>query len=398
MTRTAVIRTLFRSAAPPLCAVLCVAVVAACSGRGVGDSQAPAARIVDAPKDILDLRDTQIRSLQFVPAVSHSFAPHCTAVGSIDFDEDRAVAVFPPYAGRIGRVYVRVGDSVRKGQPLYTIDSPDLIQAESTLIAAAGVYRLTTEALARARGLYAAQGIAQKDLQQAVSDQQTAAGNYDAARKALRLLGRSRREIEAIAARRRVDRALVVTSPVVGQVTARVAQAGLYVQPGTAPAPVSVADRSTVWMNADVAEADLPRIRKGAAVRAQLMAFPDREFAGTVDVVGAAVDPGTHTAVVRSALRDPGGALHPGMLAHFVIQAGDPVVGVAVPPDAVVREGDGTMTVWVTIDQRHFTRRVVKTGMRQDGLVQIVDGLPAGEMVVGKGALLLSNLYAGTPE
>ena len=394
MSRTAVLRALLDSAAP----LLGVVVVVACSGRGAGDARPPAAAIVDAPKDILDLRDTQTRSLQFVPAVSHSFVPRCTAVGSIDFDEDRAVAVFPPYAGRIGTVYVRVGDPVRKGQPLYTIDSPDLIQAESTLIAAAGVYRLTTEALARARGLYAAQGIAQKDLQQAISDQQTAAGNYEAARDALRLFGKSRREIDAIAARHRVDRALVVASPVSGQVTARAAQAGLYVQPGTAPAPVSVADRSTVWMNANVAEGDLPRIHKGEVVRAQLMAFPDREFLGTVDVVGAAVDPNTHTAVVRSALRDPGGALHPGMLARFVIQAGDPIVGVAVPQDAVVREGDGTMTVWVTRDQRHFTRQVVKIGMRQDGLVQIVDGLQAGEMVVGKGALLLSNQYAGMPE
>ncbi len=394
MMRPAPFRLFLYSAVPLLCAVA----VLACSGRGAGEARGPAATIVDTPKDILDLRDKQTRSLQFVPAVSHPFTPERTAVGSIDFDEDRAVAVFPPYAGRIGTVYVRVGDVVRKGQSLYTIDSPDLIQAESTLIAAAGVYRLTTDALARARGLYAGQGIAQKDLQQAVSDQQTAAGNYEAARKALQLFGRSGREIDAIAARRRVDRALVVASPVSGQVTARAAQAGLYVQPGTAPAPVSVADRSTVWMNANVAEGDLPEMRRGAAVRAQLMAFPDRTFLGKVDVIGAAVDPNTHTAVVRSALRDPGGVLHPGMLARFVIQAGDPVVGVAVPQDAVVREGDGAMTVWVTTDQRHFTRRVVTTGMRQDGLVQIVDGLQAGEMVVGKGALLLSNLYAGNPE
>ncbi len=394
MTRTAVLRALLHFVA----LLPCVAAVSGCSGEGAGDARAPATRIADAPKDLLDLRDTQTRSLQLLPAVLHTFAPACTAVGSVGFDEDRAVAAYPPYAGRIGRVYVRVGDAVRKGQPLYTIDSPDLIQAESTLIAAAGVYRLATEALARARGLYAARGIAQKDLQQAVSDQQTAAGNYEAARKTLRLFGKSGREIDAIAARRRVDRALVVVSPVSGQVTARAAQAGLYVQPGTAPAPVSVADRAKVWLNANVAESDLPSIRKGAAVRARLMAFPDREFLGEVDVVGAAVDPVTHTAVVRSVLRDPAGDLHPGMLARFVIQAGDPIDGVAVPQDAVVREGDGTMTVWVTTDQRQFTRRVVKTGMRQDGFVRIVAGLQAGEMVVGKGALLLSNLYAGTPE
>jgi cobalt-zinc-cadmium efflux system membrane fusion protein len=79
------------------------------------------------------------------------------------------------------------------------------------------------------------------------------------------------------------------------------------------------------------------------------------------------------------------------MYASFVIRVGDPVRSPAVPEDGVVREGDGTMTVWVTKDSRHFTKRTVKTGLRENGWVQILDGLQPGERVVTEGAVFLSN-------
>ena len=79
------------------------------------------------------------------------------------------------------------------------------------------------------------------------------------------------------------------------------------------------------------------------------------------------------------------------MFASFVIRVGDPVASLAVPDAGVVREGDGTMTAWVTSDGRHFVKRTVKIGLRQDDQVQILDGLKAGETVVTEGAVFLSN-------
>ena len=88
---------------------------------------------------------------------------------------------------------------------------------------------------------------------------------------------------------------------------------------------------------------------------------------------------------------DPEHLLRSGMFASFVIRVGDPMRSLAVPVDGVVREGDGTMSVWVTSDSRHFTRRTVTIGMRQDDWVQILDGLKPGETVVTDGAVFLSN-------
>jgi len=281
---------------------------------------------------------------------------------------------------------------VEKGAPLYTIDSPDLVQAESTLISAAGVYELTTAALARAKDLFATQGLAQKDMQQAVSDQQTAEGALKAARDAVRVFGKSEAEIDAIVAKRKIDPSLVVKSPIAGRVTARAAQPGLLVQPGSAPAPYSVADTSRMWMIANVAESDSPLFKTGQDVRVKVMAFADRDFSGKISVIGETVDPNTHTVVVRSEISDPKHELRPGMFATYVIHTGAPLNSVAVPLDGVTREGDGTMSVWVTGDRRHFTRRSVTLGMQQDGFHQITSGLKAGETVVTKGAVFMSNM------
>src|SRR5208282_2023362 len=167
-----------------------------------------------------------------------------------------AVQVFTPYQGRIIANFASVGDDVTKGQTLFTIDSPDLLQAESTLIAAAGVLELTSRNLARLQELYKSRAVSQRDLDQGTSDQQTAEGNLRAGRDAVRIFGKSDAEIDEIVAKRTADPTLVVHSPITGRVTARNAAPGLFVQPGNAPAPYTVANIDTMWMLANVVETD----------------------------------------------------------------------------------------------------------------------------------------------
>jgi cobalt-zinc-cadmium efflux system membrane fusion protein len=306
-----------------------------------------------------------------------------------------ATQVFPPYQGRIVKLFAKLGDNVSKGQILFTIESPDLIQADSTLIAAAGVLDLTTRALERAKELYKVQGIAEKDLQQATSDQQTAEGALKAARNAVEVFGKSQAEIDRMVRTRTIDPYLVVPSPISGKVTTRNAAPGLFVQPGTAPAPYTVADIARVWMNASVTESDMPLVHTGERIEVSVMAFPDRVFRGQISTVGSTVDPQLHRGMVRAELDDPRHELLPGMFASFVIATGDPMSAAAVPLDGVIREGDGTMTVWVTTDNHHFTKRPVKIGLQHEGYDQILDGVRPGEQVVVKGAIFLDNLASG---
>ena len=352
---------------------------------------APAPR---SDTDVVELSDAQLGMVSIGAVAERSFPIQTEAVGNIDFNEDMAAQVFPPYQGRIVSLYAKIGDNVTRGQPLLTIQSPDLIQAESGLIAAAGVWDLTTHGLERAKQLYEVQGMAEKDLQQAVSDQQTAEGALKAARDAVAVFGKSHSEVDRIVKTRTIDPYLVVPSPITGRITARTAAPGDFVQPGNAPAPYSVADISRIWMNASVTESDMPMVRKGQHVHVAVMAFPGRVFDGEISTVGATVDPQLHRGLVRAEIDDPKHELLPGMFASFVIVTGAPVSGAAAPMDGVVREGDGTTTVWLATDGHHFTKRKVKVGLQFAGYDQILEGVASGTQIVTKGAVFL-DIFAG---
>ncbi|GLR83674.1 efflux RND transporter periplasmic adaptor subunit [Bradyrhizobium iriomotense] len=349
---------------------------------------------VDITSQTVNVTDKQADGFKILPAESRAFSVMKNAVGSIDFNQNMLVQVFTPNAGKIVDTFFNVGETVTKGQTLFTIDSPDLLQAESTLLAAAGVLELQTRTLTRVKQLLKTGGGAQKDVDQATSDQQTAEGNYKAARDAVRIFGKTDEEIDRIVADRKVDSILIVSSPISGQVVARNAAPGLYVQPGNAPAPFTLADLSTMWMAANVIEIDAPAYRIGQPVAVSVPAYPDEAFRGHVTTLGLNIDPNTHRQLVRSVIDDPTHKLRAGMLASFTIEIDGPRLSVAVPSEAVVREGDGTMTVWVTADRHRFERRNVKVGMAQDGWWQILDGLKPGEFVASSGAIFLSNKLA----
>ncbi len=345
-------------------------------------------------KDSVDLSDSQLASVKVEPLEDRDFPVEKDAIGSIDFNEDMSVQVFTPYQGRIIALFASIGDDVKKGQTLFTIDSPDLLQAESTLIAAAGVLELTTRNLTRLRDLNKTLAVSQRDVDQATSDHQTAEGNLRAARNSVRLFGKTDADIDRIIADRSADPTLVVPSPISGRITARNAAPGLFVQPGNAPAPYTVADINTLWMLALVPEADSPAFRIGQEVQVTLGAFPGRVFDGKITTIGASVDPNTRRVLVRSEIKDPQHELRSGMFANFVITIGPPVRSPGIPVDGVVREGDGTMTVWVTADRRRFTKRTVKIGKQYRGYRQILEGVQVGELVATEGAIFLSNALA----
>ncbi len=184
-------------------------------------ASADASRATARNKDSVDLSDSQLASVKVAPVEDREFAVEKQAVGSIDFDEDMETQVFTPYQGKIIALFAAIGDDVKKGQTLFTLDSPDLLQAESTLIAAAGVLELTTRNLARLRELYKTLAVSQRDLDQGTSDQQTAEGNLRAARDAVRIFGKSDADIDRIIGDRSADPTLVVPSPITGRQTPR---------------------------------------------------------------------------------------------------------------------------------------------------------------------------------
>jgi cobalt-zinc-cadmium efflux system membrane fusion protein len=378
--------------------VLATVLMKSGSGQPANANSPPGPASNASPSEAsVDLTARQLNAIKIEPVGTYLFPVEKEAVGSIDFVDDLSVQVFPPYQGKIIKTFVELGDDVQKGQPLYTIDSPDLIQAESALIGAAATLELTSKELARAKELHGTNGVSEREMEQATSDEQTAEGALKAARDAVRVFGKTEAQMDQIIAARKIDPALVVPSPLTGEVTAYNAPPGLLVQPGTAPAPFSVADVSIKWMLANVIESDSSLYHAGQPVEVKVMAYPGRVFRGTISKLYATVDPNTHRLTVRSEIADPKHELRPGMLANFVIRVQNPMPATAMPMNGVVRNGDGTMAAWVTKDRHHFVQRILKIGLQRDGQYQVLEGLQPGELAVTDGAVFISNILYAPP-
>lgn len=240
-------------------------------------------------------------------------------------------------------------------------EDPAIVQAESTLLGAAATLSLDRKELQRARLLYDTQGVSAREVEQAASDAQTASGALAAARSALRALGETDDQINRTLAMGRAD-----------------------LRPATSA--------GTQWVEANVFEGDIALIHAGQPVRVTVTAFPHEDFTGRIQRIYATVDPNLHRQTVRCEVTDPTHALRPGMLATVTIVLRPLVSALAIPADGVVREGDGTQTAWVTSDRRHFSQRIITTGLREDGEVQILQGLRPDELVVTQGAIYLDNM------
>jgi membrane fusion protein, heavy metal efflux system len=281
--------------------------------------------------DTVELTREQLGAIRIEPVGMHSFSVERLAVGSIGFDED-----------------------------------PAIVQAESALVGAAATFERTRKELARVRALGASNGIAQKEIEQTVSDEQTAAAALRAARDAVRTLGKSDAQIEEIVRSGRIG-----------------ASAGAHA--------------CAQWVLAGVAESDIPYVRAGQPVSVTVVAWPGRVFAGTVTRIYSTVDPDTHRVTIRASLADPRRELRPGMLASVAIRTAAPLEAVSLPATAVVREGDGSMVVWVTTDRQRFSQRTLKLGLQSDGDYQVLAGVTRGELAVTEGGVFLSNMLHAPP-
>jgi cobalt-zinc-cadmium efflux system membrane fusion protein len=244
-------------------------------------------------------------------------------------------------------------------------EDPAVMQAASTLLGAAATLQLDRKELQRARLLFDTQGVSAREVEQARSDEQTADAALTAARYTLRALGKSDAQIDRMVASGRIN--------------------GPRITPGRD------------WVEANVFEADAPLIHRGQPVHVTVPAFPGQVYTGMVSRIYATVDPNLHRLTVRCRLGDPRGELRPGMLANVAIEVSPPVESLAIPADGVVREGDGTLTAWVTVDRRRYTQRVIEPGLRESGEVQILKGLHPGDLAVTRGAIFLDNMVNAEP-
>ena len=346
----------------------------------------------------------RMHGLSIVDVELCSFHSQKSAIGQIAFNEDASTAVLAPFSGRVTRLIAKVGDKVKRGDPLFEIDSPEVVQAQTDLIAAVQALEksrsqlaLANSVAARQSGLYAVKATSQRELEQSHTDQTSAQtdvriveGILAAARNRLRILGRSETELDRGERERAIDPLIAVVAPIGGTVIARKVGPGQYVRSDSGEQLYSISDLTTMWVKASVPESDISPVRIGQEIEVRVAAVPGRVFKAHVIAIGAASDPATRRVLVRSEIPNPDGALKSEMFATFKIATGRAEVAPGIASEAVVGDGD-MATVWVERAPMVFERRSVSLGLEEGGRVQVREGLKPGERIVGRGALLLEK-------
>jgi membrane fusion protein, heavy metal efflux system len=330
----------------------------------------------------------QLKSLTVETVATHAFTAQVRAEGRITANGDRSTQVYSPYSGRVVKLGAGIGDEVGAGAPLALVEASEWAQAQSDLLSTHAEAERSRLALERKRALIAAEGASRADLEQAEADATAARAAYGNARAHLSILGRSAGDIDAILAAGKVAPLATIAAPFAGTVVDRAVGTGQFVTAGTG-AVFTLADLSSVWLLANLRESDAVEVRRGQAITAEVVALPGRVFRARVAAVAGTVDPATHRVAVRAELANGDRALKPEMFASFTIATSEERESVAVPAAALVYEGEA-VHVWVVAGEVIAYRAIV-TGRDAGELVEVREGLKAGERIVTRGSLFIDR-------
>ena len=337
----------------------------------------------------------QIRT-QAVAAEAVS-ADEVVAPGRIAVDPRRAHRVVLPVGGRVARVMVRIGDSVRPQQPLLAVDSPEAEtamsecrQAQAGVTQATGQVRRARADLDRLRDLLEHKAVARKDVLHAEQDLAQAEAELEQA-EAHASQARRRMEILGLTPGTHAEQ-VVVRAAIAGKVLELNVTAGEY-RNDTTETVMTIADLSTVLVTSEVAEREIRLVTTGEQVAVELVAYPGETFSGRVTRIADTVDPRTRTIQVEAEIANAAGRLRPemfGRIRHSHAPRSLPVV----PAQAIVHGAEGT-AVFVEHGPGLFERRAVVAGHATGGQTSILRGLQPGDRVVVDGAMLLTARRAG---
>jgi cobalt-zinc-cadmium efflux system membrane fusion protein len=349
----------------------------------------PATNLAKAD-NALHLTPAQLSTLTVNTVATVGFRSEQAADGRIALNSDTATQIFSPYSGRVIRVIAGIGEHVRKGAPLLAIEASEFSQTQSDLLNAVTQLKLARIAEQRRHAAFESKGGSLQDWQQAQADLAAAQTTLDSVRNRLRIFGLPEEQIDSLEHEKSASPVTYVRAPIDGVVTDRQVGPGQYLQAG-GPTPVyTLGNLETVWLVADVREIDAPLVEVGQDVEVRVLAFPGKVFKAKLTSVGSTVDPVTRRVPVRATIENQDGKLKPQMFATFSIITSGATDALAVPEEAVVREGEAAR-VWVLGSNNDLALRVIRTGRISNGMVEVLDGLKPGEKVVTRGSLFIDR-------
>src|SRR6202167_3369212 len=369
-------------------ALACLLVVTACSSRDRESADQmtsfSAKAAASATPRLFTIPEDQMAHIQVVTVQPATLTRTLRLTGAVAYNAFKTTPVITQVGGPVTRILVVPGQHVTAGQPMLEVSSPDYSQLLDAYLKAADSSRLAEQNYARAQDLYQHHAIAQRDLEQAESDRNQARADLNAAEEGMKILGIKN---PATLATSPASAQIPVLAPIGGEVVERLVSPGQVVQAGQTQA-FTISDLSTVWVLANVYQADLPLVRSGDDVAVQTDAYPGT-FHGRISYVSPALDPNTRTLQARIVVDNPGEKLKRDMYCTVTVTAGSIPNAIAVPDSSVLRDDNNQPFVYLATGANQFGRRDVEIGQSQDGQTQILRGLSPGERVVADGSLFL---------
>ncbi len=357
-------------------------------GRGLGRTDGRGMRRTDGitlsgqEKEAVEIR-TALASLQ--PLKSE-----LTAMGKVIARQQSKAIVSYAFPARISQIHIQIGDWVKRGQRLVTLQSEEVGNAKSDFYKAQADFELARVSYERQQRLFDRGVGAKKDSLTAEADLKVAQASLEAAEKKLHVLGFSEQEVETISESHQINPIITLYSPISGKIIQNNAVLGGMIDQATEI--LVVMDPSVLWIDAEIYEKDIAKIRLGMTVELSVPAYPGETFSGKVNYIGDVLKEDTRTITVRAEVENSDYKLKPGMFASIRIALNHHSRVLVVPQDSVL-EDKGDKIVFIKRGEQFFLQ-VVHTGARENGYIEILQGLAEGDEVAVTGSYQLkSKLY-----
>jgi cobalt-zinc-cadmium efflux system membrane fusion protein len=337
-----------------------------------------------ATPQLFTIPQDQMSHVQLVTVEPATLKRTLRLTGNVSYNAFNTTPVITQVGGPVSRILVVPGEHVKSGQPMLDVSSPDYSQLLDAYLKAADSFRLTQKNFSRAQELYQHHAIAERDLEQAESDRNQAEADLNAAEQGMKILGIKN---PADLAKAPSSAQIPVLAPISGEVVERLVAPGQVVQAGQTQA-FTISDLSTVWVLANVYQADLAIVQGGEDVVVQTDAYPN-SFHGRISYISPALDPNTRTLQARIVVDNPGEKLKRDMYCTVSVAAGSLSNVIAVPDASILRDDNNQPFVYAATGANQFGRRDVELGASQNRQVQILKGISAGDRIVGDGSLFL---------
>jgi cobalt-zinc-cadmium efflux system membrane fusion protein len=356
------------------------------AGRGLGRQRS----LLNAGIIVLSEQEKQAVEIRTARVTPRKMRSQLRAMGKVIVPQTRKAIVSYAFPARVAEIHVAAGDWVKAGRKLVTLQSEAVGTARADFLKASADLDLARRNLEREKSLFERGVSARKSLLAAETEFKVAETNLDAAEKKLHVLGFDEEQIAQIAKSHQVNPVISLYAPIDGKVIQSSAVLGQMVDQNTEI--LTIIDPTFLWVEAEVYERDIARVKIGQEAGISVPAYPGETFPGRISFISDVLKEESRTITVRTDVDNRQQKLKAGMFADMVIYLDDPAAVPALPQEAVLDEGDARI-VFVCVDGG-FRPQVVQVGAKEGGFVEIRGGLEVGAEVVTEGNYQLkSKMY-----